>query len=122
MLSARAGGGAFVLLLGPRHGRGVGDLPVAQRVKDFEDLAPGGERPAVEAFVLVHGPHEIDLVVGVVALAGGGVDLPAAFALLPAVHPAPSLDGDRDGLLPAVGAGAAVGAAAVGDQDFGIGG
>ena len=45
----------------------------------LENFAPRGELAAAFALVVVHGLHEIDFVVGVIALAGRRIDLPAAF-------------------------------------------
>src|SRR5262245_4974772 len=83
----------------PRHGGRLGDLAVAQGAQDFEDFAPGGERPAVVALVLVHRLHEEDLFVAVIAFTGGGVNLPPAFALLSPVLAAAPLDRHGNRLL-----------------------
>src|SRR5262249_38381863 len=56
------------------------DLAITQGTQHFQNLAPGRERPAVVALVLIHRLHEGDLLVGVVAFTGGGVDLPAPLA------------------------------------------
>src|SRR5439155_20217376 len=61
---------------------GLRDLAVAQSSQHFQHLAPGGERPAVVALVLIHCFHELDFVIGVIALAGGRIDLPAALRLI----------------------------------------
>src|SRR5262249_6624327 len=98
------------------HGGTLGDLAVAQGAEHFEHLAPGGERPPVVALVLVHRLHEDDFLVAVVALAGGGVDLPAAFAALAPVLAAAAIHGDGDVPLPTVPP-AAVARPAVSDQD-----
>src|SRR5258707_12049751 len=52
---------------------------IAHALDDFQDLAPGGELAAGFALVVVHGAHEFDFVVGIIAFAGRRVDLPAAF-------------------------------------------
>src|SRR5262245_42949092 len=57
-----------------------GDLAVAESCEHLQDLAPGRERAAVVALILVHRLHERDFLVRVIALAGGWVDLPAALA------------------------------------------
>src|SRR5947209_9483769 len=90
-----------------RQGRRLRDLAVAQRPQHLQHLAPGRERPAVVALVLVHRLHEDDLVVGVVALAGGRVDLPAALALrllaaLAALGLAAAVERHRDDALAAL--------------------
>lgn len=57
-------------------------LRVAEAADDFEDFAPCGEHASAVAFVFVHGAHELDFIVGVVAFAGGGVDFLTSFDLL----------------------------------------
>src|SRR3954471_3839093 len=84
------------------HGAGLGDLAIAEGAQHLQHLAPGRERPAVVALVLVHRLHEGDFLVVVVALAGGRVDLAAALALLAAVLAAAAIDRDGDALLAAV--------------------
>ena len=46
---------------------------------DLKHLAPRGELPAATTLVVVHGSHEINLIVRVVAFARRGIDLPATF-------------------------------------------
>src|SRR5690349_5988735 len=52
---------------------------VAHALDHFQHFAPGGELAPGPALVVVHGAHEFDFVVGIVAFAGRRVDLPAAF-------------------------------------------
>src|SRR5262249_11122042 len=66
---------------------------VTERAEHFEHLAPGGEGTAIGPLVLIHRLHEDDFFFGVVLLAGGGIDLPAAFPLLPAVLPGAAFHG-----------------------------
>src|SRR5687767_8926190 len=96
------------------HGAGLGDFAVTHGPKHFEHFAPGRERAAIVALVLVHRLHEVDFVVVVVALAGGRIDLPAALALIAAVFAAAALESDRDRAF------AAVVAALIGDAEVGI--
>src|SRR5208337_64403 len=49
------------------------NLFVAQVAEDLENFAPGGKHPATLVFVLIHGEHELQLRLGVIALARGGV-------------------------------------------------
>src|SRR5262245_281695 len=93
------------------------DATIAEGPQYFEDLAPGREGAAVGALVEVHRLHEGDLLIGVVAFAGGRIDLPATFALLATVLAAAPLDRHRDVALAAVIVSAAVVAAAVGDDE-----
>src|SRR4051812_2518520 len=86
------------------HGAGLGDLAIAEGAQHLQHLAPGRERPAVVALVLVHRLHEDDFLVVVVPFAGGRVDLPAALALLPAVLTAAALDGHGNAAFAAVSA------------------
>src|SRR5262249_4412613 len=81
----------------------LGDLAVAEGAKDFEHLAPGRERPAIVALVLIHGLHELNFVIAVIAFAGGGVDLASAFALLgAAILAGAAVDGHGNGPLPPI--------------------
>lgn len=72
-------------------------LDVAEAAYYFEHFAARGEHAAAGALVLVERVHEFDFVVGVVALAGGGVDLAAATDFHAPLQVAP-LDGDGYGL------------------------
>src|SRR5688572_28286902 len=56
-----------------RQGRRFGDAAVAERPQHLQYLAPGRERPAVVALVLVHRLHEQDFIFRVVALTSGRV-------------------------------------------------
>src|SRR5262249_59455447 len=75
-----------------------GDLAIPQSAEDFQDFAPGREGTAVGALIEVHRSHELDFVVRVIALAGGGIDLPAAFPLA-AIFAAPPFEGGGNVLL-----------------------
>src|SRR5262249_27353002 len=85
-----------------RHDRRLRHAAIAQRPKHFQHLAPGRERPAIVALVLVHRLHEIDLFAAVVALAGRRVDLTAPLSLRPAVFAATAFEGDGDVSLAAI--------------------
>ena len=80
-----------------RHLRLLGNLAISQRAHHLQHFAPGRERPAVFALVLVHRLHELDLVVGVIALAGRRIDLATAFPLFIAPFlAAAAFQGDRN--------------------------
>ena len=71
---------------GGRHRvRGPIDFLVAQVAENFQHFAAGRKHPSAGAFVQIHGVHEFDFGVGVVALAGGGVNLPTAADFGPAL-------------------------------------
>ena len=55
------------------------DFAVAETSQNFEHFAPSRKLTAALAFVSIHCLHEIDFFVVVIALAGSGIDLPAAF-------------------------------------------
>src|SRR5579859_1813905 len=62
---------------------GLLHFAVPERLKDFEDFAPSRKGTAIVALVLIHGLHEGNLIIRVFTLAGGRVDLAAAFAVFP---------------------------------------
>src|SRR5208337_2689139 len=49
------------------------NLFVAQVAEDLENFAPGGKHPSTLVLVLIHGEHELQFRLGVIALARGGV-------------------------------------------------
>src|SRR5262245_8045772 len=90
------------------QGRWLGNLAIAQGAAHLEHFAPGRERPAVGSLVLVHRLHEFNFVVGVVAFAGGRIDLAAPLAALAAVLASTTLDGHGNLALATVTVRAAV--------------
>src|SRR5262249_41015516 len=75
-------------------------------------FAPGWVRAAIFALVLVHGFHELDFFVVVIAFAGGRVDLPAALPLLAPIFAAAAFNGHGNVPL------AALIAAPIGNQNI----
>ena len=73
------------------------NFAVTQILQDFEDFAPRGELSSAAAFVKVHGLHELDLFLRVVAFAGGRVDLASAFDLVAAIALSLLLSGESRG-------------------------
>jgi hypothetical protein len=68
-------------------------------MKDLQNLAPGGKGTAVIAFVLIHGFHEDNFFIGIIALAGGGIDLASPLSLVAAVLSLAAFHLDRNILL-----------------------
>src|SRR5262249_48796728 len=92
---------------------------VAEALEDFKDLAPRGKLPAGLALVVIHGAHEFDFLIGIIALACRRVDLSAAFDLAARAHAALRF-GERHGAgsCATVGDGPARCSAPIGDNDL----
>src|SRR5437870_5418779 len=86
----------------PRQLTRLSDLAIAKGAQHLEHLAPGREGAAVFALVLIHGPHEGDFVVSVIAFTRSRIDLPTAFALVAALLAAAAVDGNGNAPLAAV--------------------
>ena len=61
-------------------------LHVAQRIDHFQHFAASREHPAALPLVVVERVHEFDFLIGVIAFAGGRIDLAAAIHFLPALE------------------------------------
>lgn len=61
----------------------IGELDVAEVLDDLEYFATSREHPSTGSFVTVQSLHELDLSIGVLSFAGGGIDLSAALLLPP---------------------------------------
>jgi hypothetical protein len=95
----------------------LGDFAITEGMKDFQNFAPGGKGTSVVAFVLIHGFHESDFFIGIIALAGRWIDLAAPLSLVSSIVSLAAFHVDRKILLTAVSA-APVATPAVRDQHF----
>ena len=77
-------------------------LFVTEIADHFQHFAARGEHPSAGASVFVQGVHKLDFVDGIVAFAGGRIDLPPPVDLRPAFANS-FFDGRRPALLPAIG-------------------
>lgn len=74
-------------VLGPR-----GHLAITEILDDLEDLRPTGERPVVDALVLVNGHNEFEQLAGDLTFLGCTADFSAAAPRPPAsIHPLPPI-------------------------------
>lgn len=55
----------------------IGQSKVAEVANDFQDFAARREHASALSLVIIHRTHELDLRIGIVAFAGGRIDVPA---------------------------------------------